>query len=579
MIMSNAAFETEVPSLKDFKDIVYERPDMEALKQQFAGLLANMRNAATFGQFDEALQAVNQLRNQFETAMTLVSIRHTVDTNDAFYEAEQDYFDQNEPEYQDLVTSFYKALTESNFEQQVIDKYGKLLLLKASWDLKTFKPAIIPDLQKENELSSSYTKLISSAKVPFEGEVLNLSGFTPYEESLNRDIRKKAMEAKFGFLASHQQQLDDIYGQLVTTRHGIAQKLGFNNFVELAYVRRQRTDYNAQMVANYRQQIATHLVPLANKLHQQQAKRLGITDMKFYDDSLLFTTGNPKPHGKSDWMVNQGKRMYKELAPETDEFFSFMVKHGLLDLDTRPGKAPGGYCTFIGKYKAPFIFSNFNGTSGDVDVLTHEAGHAFQVYMSRNFEVPEYNWPTMEACEIHSMSMEFFTWPWMNLFFEQEAAKYQYGHLVHALLFLPYGASVDEFQHFVFENPTATPDERAAAWKAIEQKYLPHRNYDGNAYLESGRFWQKQAHIYNSPFYYIDYTLAQICALQFWKRSTEEPQAAWQDYLNLCKAGGSRSFLDLVKLAGLDSPFEDGTVERVVKHAAQWLDNIDDTKL
>jgi M3 family oligoendopeptidase len=271
--------------------------------------------------------------------------------------------------------------------------------------------------------------------------------------------------------------------------------------------------------------------------------------------------------------------MYSELSPETKEFFDFMIENQLMDLISKKGKAGGGYCTYISKYKAPFIFSNFNGTSGDVDVLTHEAGHAFQVYSSRNYETPEYNFPTYEACEIHSMSMEFFTYPWMNLFFEEEVDKYKYFHLSEALLFIPYGVTVDEFQHFVYENPNATPRERKSAWRAIERKYLPHRNYEANEYLEKGGWWHQQGHIFETPFYYIDYTLAQICAFQFFKKATENREKAWSDYLRLCKAGGSASFLELVKLANLVSPFENGCIASVIDHIEAYLNNIDDTKL
>ena len=263
--------------------------------------------------------------------------------------------------------------------------------------------------------------------------------------------------------------------------------------------------------------------------------------------------------------------MYEDLSKETGEFFKFMQENHLMDLVAKKGKAGGGYCTFIEDYKAPFIFSNFNGTSGDIDVLTHEAGHAFQVYSSRHFEIPEYYWPTYEACEIHSMSMEFFTWPWMDLFFKEDTDKYKFSHLSDALLFLPYGVSVDEFQHWVYENPEATPKERKLQWREIEKKYLPHKDYEGNDYLENGGFWQRQGHIYNSPFYYIDYTLAQICAFQFWKRSRENQEEAWADYVKLCKLGGSMSFTKLVEAANLISPFEDGCVESVVGEIETWL--------
>jgi M3 family oligoendopeptidase len=340
-----------------------------------------------------------------------------------------------------------------------------------------------------------------------------------------------------------------------------------------------RTDYDAEMVANFRNQVKDFIVPIATKLKERQQERIGVDQLKYYDEGFNFQSGNAIPKGNPEWIIENGQKMYEDLSKETGAFFSYMQENKLMDLVAKKGKAGGGYCTFIENYKAPFIFSNFNGTSGDIDVLTHEAGHAFQVYSSRHFEIPEYYWPTYESAEIHSMSMEFFTWPWMELFFKEDTDKYKFTHLSSALLFLPYGVSVDEFQHWVYENPTAAPSERKRQWREIEKKYLPHKNYDGNVYLENGGFWQRQGHIYNSPFYYIDYTLAQICAFQFWKRSIENREEAWADYVKLCNLGGSLSFTKLVKAANLISPFEDGCVESVVGVIEQWLNSVEDQKL
>jgi len=333
------------------------------------------------------------------------------------------------------------------------------------------------------------------------------------------------------------------------------------------------------MVANFRGQVLDHIVPVATKLKERQKNRIAIDQLLYYDENLAFLSGNATPKGDPDWIVAGGAKMYEELSPETDAFFRFMQDNELMDLVAKKGKQGGGYCTYISEHKAPYIFSNFNGTSGDIDVLTHEAGHAFQVYESRGYAVPEYAFPTYEACEIHSMSMEFLTWPWMELFFKEDADKYRFHHLASSLIFIPYGVTVDEFQHYVYENPDATPAERKQAWREIEKKYLPHRDYGDNAYLEAGGFWHKQAHIFNSPLYYIDYTLAQLCAFQFWKKSREDSTAAWNDYLSLCRLGGSLSFTELAKSAGLDSPFEDGCVSSVIGSIEAWLNSVDDKAL
>lgn len=574
----NTATERSSGTLR-FSDIQYHRPEMEEIKSRFSELLAAFANAKNAQEQNEVIAEINRLRNEFSTAGTVVSIRHSIDTTDAFYEAEQDYFDKNSPEFEALNHKFYQALVQSPFRKELETKWGAQLFALAEVTLKTFDPVILEDLKKENELKTEYMKLIASAKVLFEGEERNLSGLTPFEMSADRDMRKRASEAKYGFLNENKEKLDSLYDQLVQLRDGMAKKLGFTNFVELGYARMTRTDYNADDVKYYRGQILEHIVPVTTELRKRQAKRLGLDALKYYDENLTYKTGNATPKGNPDWIIEQGKKMYKELSKETDAFFNFMTEYQFMDLVNKKGKAGGGYCTFLPDYKAPFIFSNFNGTSHDIDVLTHEAGHAFQAYMSRNFEMPEYYYPTFEACEIHSMSMEFFAWPWMENFFKEDTAKYKFAHLSGTLLFLPYGAAVDEFQHFVYENPTATPAERSSMWRAIEKKYLPHRDYDGNAYLENGGFWQKQAHIYQVPFYYIDYTLAQICALQFWLRASNDRAAAWNDYVKLCQAGGSQPFLGLVKLAGLQSPFTGGILPKIAAEVKAWLAQVDDSTL
>ncbi len=562
-----------------FKDYPYHRPDLERFRRDFHELLTQFRNATSLEAQDQAMTALNALRNTFQTMNTLVHIRHSIDTTDSFYDQENDFFDEAGPIYESLITEYYQALVQSSHRSALEQKWGQQVFRLAELQLKTFSPAVIADLQQENKLTSKYTKLRASAKIMFEGEERNLSQLSPFLQSPDRNVRKRAQEAFTGFFLKHEAEFDQIYDQLVKTRDAIARKLGFTNFIALGYARLGRTDYDAAMVADYRRQVLEAIVPIATGLRQRQAQRLNLPSLKYYDEALEFLSGNATPKGDPDWIVAGGNRMYHELSPETGRFFDFMRERGLMDLVTKKGKAGGGYCTYINDHQAPFIFSNFNGTADDVDVLTHEAGHAFQVYSSRGFQLPEYIWPTLEACEIHSMSMEFFAWPWMGLFFQTDEEKYKFAHLSGALLFIPYGVTVDEFQHWVYQNPTATPAERKQIWRIIEQKYLPHRDYEANDLLNRGGFWFRQGHIFSNPFYYIDYTLAQVCAFQFWLKSRADWTAAWQDYLRLCQVGGSKPFLELVALANLENPFNAGCVQRVAGPIAQWLETIKDEEL
>ena len=563
----------------NFNDYKYEHLDLEKIKGQFSELIDNFERAENVERQIEAFDKIIKLRNHIETMQTLVSIRHSIDTNDEFYDKENEYMDEISPILFGFTNGFYKALVNSKFKDELIKKYGKLLFDLAENTLKVFSNEIIPDAQEENRLSSKYSKLIASAKIDFDGKELNLSQMVPYTQSKDRNVRIEAAKKVAQFFAENQEEFDNIYDSLVKVRTKMAQKMGYKNYVEFGYKQLSRLEYDAKMVESYRKQVLENIVPLHTELRKRQEKRLGVEKLRFYDEAIKFNSGNADPHGSPEWILNHGKTMYKELSKETDEFFTFMTENNLLDLLSKKGKMSGGYCTYIPEYKAPFIFANFNGTAHDIDVLTHEAGHAFQVYQSRGFEVPEYLWPTYEACEIHSMSMEFLTWPWMKLFFENDTEKYKFIHLSEALLFIPYGVTVDEFQHWVYENPEVTPQERREKWLEIEKKYLPTRDYGEVDELKNGIFWFRQGHIFSSPFYYIDYTLAQVCAFQFWIKSREDREKAWQDYLNLCKLGGSKSFFELMKSANLKNPFEEGTLAAVIPKIKEYLDSVDDMNL
>jgi len=561
-----------------FSEFKYERPDLEAVKKELEKQIALIGSGQPLDVEIKAVYEVFAINDRIGTLGTLVSIRNSIDTTDAFYEKEQEFFDENGPILQEYQHQFNDKLLNSSHRAGLEKEFGSLFFIRGELAKKTFKPEIIEDLQKENKLSTEYGKLISSAKIEFQGGIYNLSQMAPFLQNKDRETRHQAQLVVSKFFAENEAQFDRIYDDMVKVRHLIAKKLGYENFVQLGYDRFGRTDYTSKDVKNYRDQIYEDIVPLVTELTSRKAKRLGIENPKSYDLALSFLSGNPTPKGDRAWQVERAKKMYNEMSPETSEFFNFMLNHDLLDLDAKAGKQGGGYCTYLPEYRAPFIFANFNGTSHDVDVLTHEAGHAFQVYQSRDL-LPEYRWPTMEAAEIHSMSMEFLAWPWIDSFFLEDTAKYKFSHLAGAVSFLPYGVLVDEFQHGIYEHPEMTPDERKAWWRKTEKKYMPFKDYGDDSFMEKGTFWFRQGHIFGAPFYYIDYTLAQVCAFQYWIKHQSDRQAALDSYLALCRLGGSKSFLGLIESAKLKNPFVKGTVKEIVKPIRAYLDSVDDTKL
>ena len=554
-----------------FPDFDYQRPDLDRLEAAFKTVLEEFKTAAGPQEAIAASEQIDAIRASIATAYNIGYIRYTIDTRDEFYRGEKEWFDQHLPKTAEWTNDYYRALLESPHRVGLELKFGEQLFVDAEVAIKTFTPEIIPQIQAVAKLNSEYTQLRGGAEIDVDGKTYNLSSITPLEQQPDRELRRRATTAKWDWYGEHRERIEDIYGEMVGLRHTMARELGYDNYVGLGYANMKRTDYGPAEVANFRRQVAEYIVPLTQRLYAKQAERLGLDRLTYYDLNFRFPDGNPMPQGSPEDIVAHADRMYQELSPETGEFFSVLQRRKLMDLEAKDGKAPGGYCTYINEQQAPFIFSNFNGTSHDIDVLTHEFGHAFQVYSSRHLRPMEYAWPTYDAAEIHSMSMEFFTYPWMEGFFGPDTQKYYFSHLASTLRFLPYGCAVDEFQHQVYEQPELDNAGRNRLWKALEAKYLPHLDYSDHPFLDRGTYWQSQLHIFGMPFYYIDYCLAQICALQFWVRDERDHASAWNDYVELCRAGGSKSFLKLVELAGLQNPFEDGVLAGLAERVEERI--------
>ncbi len=559
-----------------FNDFTYERPDIEKIEKQLQKLTSDLRQASTFQEAKPILDQVNEIGVHFATMATLCAVRNSIDTTDAFYEEEQNFFDENSPKYVNAINEYYKVLVKLPYRKELEEAYTKQFFTITEIQLKSFDSAILEELTEEAKLVTEYSKLMASAKIEFDGKINNLSQMTVYANHPDRAVRKAAELKKVEFMESIEEKVDSIYDKLVQVRTKMAKKMGYENYVDFGYYRLGRSDYNSKDVAGYRKQVVEFVVPIAKTIIENQAKRIGVSDFKSYDIPIFYSDGNPN-HGKSkDELVEGAKAFYSALSKETKEFFDFMVEHDLMDLETKPGKAGGGYCTLIDAYKAPFIFSNFNGTMGDVDVLTHEAGHAFEVYTaSKLLPVSDVYWPTLEACEIHSMSMEFFAYPYMDFFFETDSKKYRFKHLSESITFIPYGVCVDEFQHYVYENPNATPQMRKRKWRELEKKYTPWKNYDHISYYEEGNYWHRQSHIFSEAFYYIDYTLAQVCAFQFLLLDRKNHEQAFKKYYDLCKLGGSLSFVSLLKEVGLKNPFEEGSLKEIMPQIEEVLKSLE----
>ena len=555
-----------------FQDMQYTRPDAEKVTDAYKQLTNRAQSAENGEQLVEIFREHTRLEDDFNTSACLAQIRHTLDTRDEFYDEENAFFDKEAPGVGNAQLELYRAFLASPHRDSLSKEYGDILLQKMEVAAASANEEVLELMQQENALASQYQKLYAGAQVEFDGKTLTLPGMGPYKQSLDRAVRKAAFEADGKFFDDNREELDEIYTRMIENRNAQARKLGYESYVPLSYLRMGRLGYNEADVKSFRDQVAKSVTPLANEAMKEQFARIGLPDAKFYDTTVSFKDGNPVPHGTAPELLAKAVTMYKELSPETAEFIDFMTSSQLFDLESRPGKAPGGYCETIPNYGAPFIFSNFNGTSGDVDVLTHEAGHAFQAWVAAGQEMcQELANPGLESCEIHSMSMEFLTSPWHHLFFGKDTDKYALAHAQEALTFLPYGCMVDEFQHIVYAQPHLTPAERNAIWLDLERKYRPWNDFDNLPFYGRGAGWQRQLHVYQYPFYYIDYCLAQMVSLQFFAAHLNDPKDAWQRYVALVKKGGSDTYSGLVKAAGFSVPFEDGAIAPVAQEVFDWV--------
>ncbi len=558
--------------MTDFREMTYERPDIEAFTACYRNAAAQLRSASAYPEARKAFFDLQDAMIRVETMFSLAYVRNTIDTNDTYYEAEVLWLQEQEASLIPLKKEYLQAFAASPFRKDFEAEFGPQLLRKVDAELKTSDEKLIPDKIREGELRMAYSKSSAAAVTEFRGEQVNFYGLLKHMQSTDRAERKEAFEAWAALYEKISPDLDSQYDELVHLRDGMAKKLGFSRFTDLAYLERSRFDYTDQDVACFRKQIREVITPAVAEIRERQRKRLGVDKLRYYDESLIFPDGNACPIGSIEELVGKAQTMYREMSPETGEFFDFMAQYHLFDLETRPGKRMGGYMTAFPEYKAPFIFSNFNGTSADVDVLTHEAGHAFQGYLAmRSIPVADLCGSTSEINEIHSMSMEHFAYPWMESFFGEKWEQYITAHLIDALAVIPYMAVVDEYQHRVYEAPDMTAMERRAVWREIEKAYMPWRDYDGNAFLEGGGFWMQKQHIFLYPFYYIDYALAQLCAFQFYGRMKEDRPRAWQDYLRLCRAGGTKGYFELLEEGSLLNPFREGTVEKSTGHIIEEL--------
>ena len=556
-----------------FSEMTYTRPDIDALLARCKQLAAKAADAPDGDALIQVYYEQSRAFADYTTASQLANIHYTCDTRDAYWKAEQDFFDANGPAVTNASVEISRAFLANPYVEALTEHFGTTCVAGMKNAVLGMDDRTVELQQQFNALVSQYQQIYGGALVELDGKQLTIPQLGPYKEDLNPAVRRAAYEAEAGYFDAHRDELDALYTKIVKNLNQQAKVLGYKDYSELSYVRMNRIGYGQSEIQAFRDQVARDVVPELQKVMAMRAKRTGITHPTFTDLPIIFKDGNPKPIPGYQARMDAARTMYHELSPETAEFIDFMQDNELFDVESRPGKMSGGYMTSLPSYKAPFIFANWNDTSGDVDVLTHECGHAFEGYVAeRDPNVPvDLECPGMESAEIHSMAMEFLTAPWHHLLFGKDTEKYSLLHAEDSFVFLAYGCAVDEFQHIMYQNPDLTPDQRNAEWLKLEKKYRPWIDFDNLPFYGRGAGWQRQLHIYECPFYYIDYCLSTMAALQFFLLSLHDQKDAWERYLRLVRRAGTASYTELCETAGLQVPFNDGSIKAIAQQMSQWI--------
>lgn len=531
--------------------------------EKFLKLVLDQLDAARdLPAWEQALGLWNETKAHIETHFELVQLAFQRFTEDATVEAEERRLrEEVEPVY-----SLWNAKVRERFlaspERQALEtKYGKQWFAQLQLAQDAFDPKNVEIETQLNKVMADYTKLTGGAFFEVEGQKYPLAHIKKFSSSARPELRRESYRSYSSWFLNNKPALEAIYDEAVKYRDQMGKTLGHPNFIPLAYQKMRRLDYGPEDVSVFRDEIREVMVPLAVKIRAWQAKTLGVSKMKAWDLDFFPEWKLGELKVSISEQTRAGLEVYRQLSPRLAEHFQRMIDCELIDVPARVGKAPGAFCTGFYDYRVPYIFLNSVGEAADVTTLLHECGHAFQAWESRDIDLIELSHPTLEACEVHSMGMEFLAQPYYDAFFsERDAALFRKKHLAESVLLLPYIAMVDEFQHLVYSGQAEGERGREKAWEALENKYMPDVEFDDLEAWKRSR-WIRQLHIFQVPFYYIDYAIAQVGAWQLWAQSLRDKNAALANYLMLCKLGGTLPLKEFFAAGRLRLPFEKGMLK------------------
>lgn len=556
-----------------FSELKFPKPDLNSYRDLHKDAIERIKNATSGDEVLEVIFEVNELTRRANDLLEVASIRHSMDTTDERYAEEVRWVDENASHFRQSMLEFHESVYNSPYKDFIEERLGPMYFIKMDVRKKTFCEENIPLRQRDAILSNEYQSIMASCQVEFMGEPRTFMQLQYFFDHEDREVRRAAFKAFSDFLSEHEARLEEIWDELIKVRNQIGVNLGYENYLPVAYLERGRLDYGPEEVQKFRDQVVEEIVPICQKLYEAQAKRLGLDKIMVYDEQIAYPDGNAQPVGDVEYMFDQMVTMLHEMSPETEEFIDYMLDHELIDYEVRPGKAAREYSTMILSRKAPFIFAHFNGSTTSVRHTSGQMGHAFASYRSsRRQPIDEFFFSSADIMEIHVMTMTQFSNGYAERFFGVDADKYKFANLQDLMTFIPFGVAIDEFQHICYSKPELTPKERTMEWRKLEEKYMPWRTYDDeDEFMNRGGYWYHKQHSFLYPLYYIEYCLATVNAMEMYRKHIEHPESSWKEYLALTDVGGSKSYLDILKMAHLTPAYEDGAVKKSISYVKEAL--------
>lgn len=552
-----------------------EKITKEFVQQEYDALIAALPEAQTAETSDKwfaLFEKWNALKSYVESENNRVNYALSRWMDNSENEAAEKYFREEVMPVSDNGNSkLLDALLASKHKGAIAGKYGQYLIEALETAVEPLAP-INSDLRvKVGELNNQYDKLVASGEVTVDGKQVTLAVARSLQMSPDARIRKEAFIAYREWFGTHREEIARIFAELVKLRDTMAKNLGHENYIRLGYLDMRRTDYGEVEAEQFRAAVKKYAVPLQKKLYERQAEELGTPTLKPWDTGYFPSLSLPSGIAPVQEQLDKAQQVFDSLQPELGAHFARMRSEGLIDLENRKAKRAGAFCTSFSDEGRVAILCNSTGDEDDVSTLMHEMGHAFQGWESQPIEVVELQWPTMDACEVHSMGMEYLSLPKMNVFFgDANAEKFARNRWRDSVEGICYICAVDEFQHWLYLNPNASLDDRDVAWNRIWDTYKPGLDWTEAEQLKALR-WYAQSHIFHVPFYYIDYAIAETGAMQLALMDAADHGKTMETYMQLCRIGGTKSVLDIFSTVGMRSPFDPLLMRDLMAHAAKVL--------